>query len=44
MKLFLDDDSAELYVTINEQEGWLDVLEKDPEIRPQVLKALSAGE
>jgi hypothetical protein len=43
MKLFLDDDSAELYVTINEQEGWLDVLEKDPEIRPQVLKALSAG-
>jgi hypothetical protein len=44
MKLFLDDDSAELYITINEQEGWLDVLEKDPQIRPQVLKALSAGE
>jgi hypothetical protein len=44
MKLFLDDDSTELYVTINEQEGWLDVLEKDPAIRSHVLKALSAGE
>lgn len=45
-KLFLgnpdvENDYGELYLDFNEEEGWVELKEKDIEYRPQVIKALS---